>query len=161
MFAAHNGRPELVKALLAAHADPDLADFEGRTALTFAVLLDRADVVRLLLDGGAESDRMLQLDDFGRLTLLALAAGRGQTAVVEALLAHGADPNRAVDAARFGPATPLILAASGGHAETVSALLAAGGDPARLAGGESALTWARRAERSTVVGLLEARVSTD
>ena len=104
---------------------------------------------------------MLQLDGFGRLTLLALAAGRGQGEIVQALLDHGADPDRAVEAADFGPATPLILAASGGHAGVVESLLAAGADAGRQAGGETALTWARRAERPAVVRLLESKASSD
>jgi ankyrin repeat protein len=54
-----------------------------------------------------------------------------------------------------------VLAAAGGHAETVEALLAAGGDAHREVGGETALSWARRAERTAVVSLLEARASTD
>ena len=53
-------------------------------------------------------------------------------------------------------ATPLIAASSHGHVAIVKLLLASGADRSMSVDGMTALTLARRAGKSEVVGLLEA-----
>lgn len=54
--AIENGNLDLVKALLAANADPNLPDAEGDTALMAALKLDANEAIPLLLQHGAKSD---------------------------------------------------------------------------------------------------------
>ena len=78
---------QLVSLLLAAGADPNDADpTTGNTALMNA--LHRADLLALLLDGGADIDRRNQQGK----SALALAAEKGLIEAIELLLARGADP---------------------------------------------------------------------
>jgi ankyrin repeat protein len=81
-------REAIVRQLLAAGADPNVEDEQGRTALSYAVEKDELETVRVLLANGADPNA-------GRMNLpLQVAAHRGSTAVVEVLLQAGADPNR-------------------------------------------------------------------
>jgi len=116
----------------------------GQTALMWAASEGHADVVRLLIEGGANVDEHSQaLDapvssyerlagDFvypkvpkGRLTALHFAAREGALDVVQSLIEAGAD----LDAVDAEGVNALIFATVGGHLETTAALLAAGADP--------------------------------
>lgn len=91
--AACWGHLDVVNALLAAGADPGLAEDRAGsnlTALFWAASNDHLGVVSALLEAGAEVD---PADAAGR-TPLSHAAERGSAAVVRVLLAHGADPGR-------------------------------------------------------------------
>lgn len=55
----------MVSRLLAAGADPDRADAEGRTPLIAAAYMGHAEIVRALLDAGAQIDHA---DDDGEDT---------------------------------------------------------------------------------------------
>ena len=48
MIAAKTNSIEAVRLLLEKKADPDTADQEGRTALTYGVLADNIDIIKLL-----------------------------------------------------------------------------------------------------------------
>ena len=80
-----------VVALLAGGADVDAAtdSFSRWPALNFAIYRDHADVVRVLVDAGADVDKM----DQEGWTPLYLAARHEDAAVLKMLLAAGADPN--------------------------------------------------------------------
>lgn len=54
--AAWSGHEAVVSRLLAAGADPDKADAEGRTPLIAAAYMGHAEIVRALLDAGAKID---------------------------------------------------------------------------------------------------------
>ena len=94
------------------------------------------DVVRLLLDAGADPNRSIP----GMPTPLQAAAEGGHADVVGLLLGAGADVNMR----GLGGATALHAAAQGGTIETVRLLLEAGADPSarvtpgRLGDGERA-----------------------
>ena len=54
MFAARNGHGEVVKALIAGGADPKLTNADGATATIIAIVNDRLDLAKQLLDLGAD-----------------------------------------------------------------------------------------------------------
>lgn len=135
--AAEGGHLAVVEQLLA--RDPELLDLPGfceRTALIAAAGEGHAQLVRALLERGADPRR--RADNGARA--LDLAASQGQLAVVQLLLAH--DP-QLLDLPGGGENTALMVAAGWGHAEVVRVLLERGADARkRLADGRHALDWA-------------------
>ncbi|CZR64705.1 uncharacterized protein PAC_14604 [Phialocephala subalpina] len=94
---------------------------DGRTALAAAADNGHPDVVRYLLERGANLHARDPMMD----TPLALAVAQGHIEVVEVLLRAGANPNlKALDGT-----TTAIIAASNGHASIVERLLFHGADP--------------------------------
>jgi ankyrin repeat protein len=118
--AAERGDADRVEELL--RERPNLADeTDGRTlsALHYAASEGHADVVRVLLDGGADP----RVSALGGMTPLFLAAAGGHAEVAVILVKRGADAN-----AR-SPWNPVRVAAGEGHLEVVRALLKVGADP--------------------------------
>ncbi|KXZ42210.1 hypothetical protein GPECTOR_181g256 [Gonium pectorale] len=132
-------------ALLGAGADRDARDKSGRTPLHLAAQNGHVDVMRVLLNVGANKDTDENLlvgllccsclygtdnkvHDEGTVctqrgnTPLHYAAENGHTEAVRALLGAGADK----DAINKYVATPLYVAAENGHVEAVQVLLQAG-----------------------------------
>jgi ankyrin repeat protein len=116
ILAAQNDQPEIVKILLQNRADPDKEDNNGWTALStaayhgsarcaqiladrsktdlsrallFATLSEHKDVIKILLDNGAEVDSRSPDGS----TPLILAASKGNKEIVNMLLQAGADPS--------------------------------------------------------------------
>jgi ankyrin repeat protein len=182
-LAIHYGNPEIVRMLLSAGAKVNYQKArEYFTALMEAINEDRIDIVRLLLDHGADpnkgADMMLPLQLAKSLPMIQLLVAYhanvkaktrfwGDTplfsqvqwhrsASVEYLLTHGADPNE-----RFRKGqTPLMVAffkdpdrEPRRTVETLRVLLRHGADPyLRNNEGQDALAFAR--ERSTDLSLL-------
>ena len=88
MKAALNGHTSSVQHLLNKGALIDLEDKGGYTALMLAASNDHADVARLLLEYGANINRVETTNGW---TALIWAAKRGHTKSVQLLLEHGAD----------------------------------------------------------------------
>lgn len=108
MFAVRNGHAAAARALIAGGADPSLTNGDGATAMILAIVNDRFDLARTLLDLGADANdgslyfavdmhdatsdmrardgSRLRADHQNTLTALDLVA---------LLLARGADPNKA------------------------------------------------------------------
>ncbi|MFD8914991.1 ankyrin repeat domain-containing protein [Streptomyces sp. NPDC059575] len=111
-----------VKAVLGNGASPGWRDGDGTTPLYLASVQGEAEVVRLLLEGGACPD-----EESGGLgsegTPLCAAACWGHTEAVRELLAHGADPELRED--RGTGWSPLEWAERGAHSETAEVLRAA------------------------------------
>ena len=111
--AAERGDVEGVRGLL--DADQQLvqaADGDGRSPLYRAATSSSREVMRLLLERGADPNWP---DDPGapRGAALHTASRAGDVAMVELLLAHGADPNASIDSAgsaTFAAATPELRA---------------------------------------------------
>lgn len=82
---------DLVKALLAAHADPNIIvpRYRGLPPLAAAAVVDRVDIVETLLKAHAKVD----VCDYGGETPLMEAAQAGRLDAVDALLTAGADVN--------------------------------------------------------------------
>lgn len=132
--AARTGALETMKTLLDAGADVNLpaptGDGWDATPLQHAILARQPSAVRLLLDRGADPNRVPGPNSPAPLLL---AAGDTDPTFVNLLLAHGADPNiegedgvtplvRAVSAGPIhGPDRPMF---GGCRVETVRALLA-------------------------------------
>lgn len=94
--AACGGHGEVVEALLAAGAEPDLREEFGFTALRWAVGLGHARVAEILLSHGADPG----LPGPEGESPLVVAARRGSVHTVRALLRHGAaDLTRALEEA--------------------------------------------------------------
>jgi ankyrin repeat protein len=154
LFAAREGCVGCAQALLAAHADLNLADPDNITPLLMAVLNGRFDVASVLIRAGADPNRW---DTWGRAPLYSAVdfnttprggrpdrpSGDRTTAleVAAQLLAAGANPDmqlklfppyRSLGEDRGGDSmltvgtTPLIRAAKAGDAAAVQLLLAHG-----------------------------------
>jgi ankyrin repeat protein len=116
---------EEVEARLAAGANPNARNHEGRTLLWRAALRGDVHLVRLLLEHGADPDYPLRVKS-GE-TALHAAALQGQDEIIEILLAEGV----AVDVASRAGVTPLHRAARQRQGSTVRLLLDRGAVPTR------------------------------
>jgi len=126
MAAARGGRTALVKRLLGMGADVRAIGFEGRTPLYYASAEGHADIVRLILDAGADPNLRMEVlipgsggfyQARGETALMA-AARDGRTAAVRTLLDAGADP-RLTD---WIGDDALVMAVENGHAECAALL---------------------------------------
>jgi ankyrin repeat protein len=153
--AARSGSLDTIKQLLDSGADVNLPGPTGdgwdATPLQHAILARQSGAVRLLLERGADPNRVAGPNSPAPLLL---AAGDTDPTFVNLLLAHGADPAvedksgvtplaRAVSAGTIkGPDRPMF---GGCRVDTVRALLAH--DPAlrlkRNSAGTNAIWWAR------------------
>ncbi len=156
MRASKLGDPVLVKKLLAEGAQVNARDQNGATALMYACAAHSeasSGVLEALLSAGAD----VNLADRSGTTALHAATGDGVRLIcVKELLLHGANPN-ASD--RHGD-TPLIAAVTHAQDEEDAAqvarlLIGAGADPSLVNhDGQSALSWAQRLGRGSVVQVL-------
>jgi ankyrin repeat protein len=156
MYAARENALDSGRGLVKKHADLNLVDPDGATALVIAIINANYEFAAMLLDAGADPNVADNDAGMGPLYAAAdmhrLAVGHGRpnpqpvglmTAVdiVKKLLEHGADPNRrlkkalmqrhhtAGDAALGAGATTFLRAAKSGDIEMMRALVAGGADP--------------------------------
>ena len=116
--AAQNGHLEVVRALVGAGADLDLAKEDGVTPLFVAAQEGHLEVVRSLLGAGAN---VVQARAGGAAPLF-VASQFGRLEVVRALVEAGAIVDQAAD----GGATPLYTSSQFGHLDVMRALVQAG-----------------------------------
>ena len=105
-----------VRKLIAQHADVNVAQGDGMTALHWAAEHGDSTIAALLLRAHANVKAVTRI---GAYTPLHIASKRGSAAVVRELIKSGAD----VSATTTSGATPLHFAAAGGSADAVTALL--------------------------------------
>lgn len=122
-YAAEKGFADVAELLLETGASPNKYR-EGADAipLVLAAMNDHIEVVRLLLDAGADAN----VRESNNLTALHFAAVEGHVDVVKALLAAGANPEAKPTDDGW---TPLFYAIEKGQEEVVDALLRGGADP--------------------------------
>ena len=136
-----------VRVLLGQHADANVAQVDGMTALHWAADREDVETARLLLQAGANAG---STNRYG-LSPLALACANGNGELVEMFLAAGAGANTQ----SRGGETMLMTASRAGHPAAVKALLAHGAEVnARERRGQTALMWAAAEGHAAVVELL-------
>jgi ankyrin repeat protein len=116
---AAEGRVDAVRELLAAGADPNTRDKEGKTPLFLA---SNEETARVLFEAGADCRSASR---YGESPLM-LAAASGWTDLVQRYLAAGADINAQ---AKGTGRNAMMYAAGNGRCEVISLLAAAGADP--------------------------------
>jgi ankyrin repeat protein len=139
---------DTVRALLAQHADVNVAQGDGATALHWAAYHDDLDTAALLLRAGANPGAA---NDYG-VTPLSLACGNASAGMVHALLAAGADPTAPVASGE----TVLMTCARTGNVAAVTALLDYGADVTARepVENQTALMWAAGNGHSAIVKVL-------
>ena len=119
LVAARRGDVKAVDAAIAARADLEAVDGQGRTPLIRAALYGHAPVVARLAKAGAKLNAVTAEE---RETAVHVAARGGHVPVIQALAAAKADMNLR----NFLDDTPLLVAIDEEKTEAVRALLAAG-----------------------------------
>lgn len=117
-LAITTGHPDIVNVLLAAGANPNLADRWGNTPLIWAADKQQTAIARRLLQ--AKADPAAQSNK-GK-TALYFAASNGDQTLAQELLAAGAPVNTLTEADK----SPLYLAILANHTEMVRLLLSHG-----------------------------------
>ena len=148
--AVKSGDVAAVRALLP-QADVNAAQGDGTTALHWAVHLDNATLVDLLIKSGAT----VQVANRYKMTPLGLAAINGNAGVIGRLLKAGADANDTIAEGE----TALMTAARSDRVDVVKMLLAHGAkvNARETFRGQTALMWAAaRGNIAVVRTLLEA-----
>ena len=133
--ASANGSAEDVSQLLTYGVDPNCQQSSGdnmacKTAapLHLAILNDHIDVVKILLDEGADPNKKYVNNRHDERTPLIMAIFRNNSKVIELLLEAGADLN----VEHKSGSTLLHLAAQHCCKDAVKALLARGADPHKV-----------------------------
>ncbi len=133
--AAKTDDRKTVRALLGQHADVNVPQTDGTTALHWAAYQDDVEMAQLLLKAGANPNAS---NRYG-MTALSLACTNGSGPMVALLMNSGADPNAAIP----GGETPLMTASRTGKVEAVRALLQKGANvDAKESHGQTAIVWA-------------------
>ena len=92
-YSAVRGEKQMTKKLLSKHANPNIADEEGRSILMHAVDCDRDDIVKLLVEYKADLDHR----DKKGATAMGLAWAKSKDKIVALLEKAGAAPLKTED----------------------------------------------------------------
>jgi len=120
MIASHFGDAEVVRFLLAAKANPDIADADGWTALKFGEMQNKPAIVSLLLQANANPEVRSSCNG----TILNSAVAKNFPEIVKILLEAKANPLAEINIDE----TPLSNAVNFGAAEILNLFAAEGID---------------------------------
>ena len=141
-----------VQTLIAEGANVDELDPNGDAPLVMAAYLGHTDIVRMLLEAGAD---VTAVDPGMKATALHAAAYAGRTEAAALLIQHGVDINRQ------GPKnvyTALHDAIWENNIDTARVILEAGADlTLKSHSGETPLDFAKSKHRREIVAMIEAR----
>jgi uncharacterized protein len=121
LWAAHYDNRELAQMLIAAGADPRIANRYNISPISEAATNGDAAMIEMLLKAGANPNTTKEEGE----TVLMTAARTGKIDAVKALLDHGAKVNVTED---WRWQTPLMWSAAEGHPEVVQLLIDRGAD---------------------------------
>ncbi|KAI4585337.1 hypothetical protein MJG53_020637 [Ovis ammon polii x Ovis aries] len=151
--ALTSGNISLVEELLDSGISVDTSFQYGWTSLMYAASVSNVELVRVLLDRGANAS----FDKDKQTVLITACSARGSEEkilkCIELLLSRNADPNVACRRLM----TPIMYAARDGHPQVVALLVAHGAEVnTQDENGYTALTWAaRQGHKNVVLKLLE------
>jgi len=158
--AAMRGDKDAVRSLLKQKADVNAAHGDGATALHWAAYNDDLEMVKILLDAGANVKAATRE---GAITPIFMACTNGDGPMIEALLRAGAEAK----SVKSNGTTALMTAAASGSAEAVKILIEHGADinAKEAVYGQTALMFAAALNRDSVIKVLmehgaEANVAT-
>jgi ankyrin repeat protein len=114
-----------VEDLLAAGANPNAHDNKGNALLPMAAMSGQTEIVRLLLDEGADVNITMKSSSSGK-TALMQAAINNRSEIVELLITEGADVNQTESDSGY---SALHFATQGSSETSVKTLLENGADP--------------------------------
>jgi ankyrin repeat protein len=122
MMVAAEGKEDLAILLLEYGADVNAIDADGHTALMEAANFEHLNVVKFLVEHGANVNAAATLGGYTGYTALIYASERGHVNVVKYLIKHGAN----INAKKKNGDTALSLAENNGHTEVARILREAG-----------------------------------
>lgn len=144
MLAAREGKPGVVKTILAARPKVYLRSPLGESALMLATIMGHTETAQLLLEAGAPVNH-------SGWTPLIYAAARNRTDIARLLIAKGAELNAAAE----NGTTALMMAAREGHLQILLLLLEHGANPKYISPfGHSALSLARDRDHKEIESVL-------
>jgi ankyrin repeat protein len=150
MQAVEDHDLERVRELLAGGADPSKLTRAGDAPLVMAAYLGHSDIVRLLLEAGAD---ITAVDPGMKATALHAAAYAGRTEAARVLIEHG------IEIDRQGPKngyTALHDAIWQNNIDTAKVIIDAGADlTVRSHAGETPLEFARAKKRKEIAAMIE------
>jgi ankyrin repeat protein len=149
LFASSKGHVGVVKILVGGGADINTLEIggKGETPLIRALMGDHVEVVKVLLQAGANTCMVSDNDD----SALRLAAERGQLEIMMRLIWAGAD----IDKGNRAGETPLMGACKKGQFGAIKILLNAGADLTKQDGnGKTPVKHARKEMRDATEKLL-------
>lgn len=145
----------ITELLIEKNADIEARDDNDINALIYAVNFDNEDMVKLLLEKGADANTVAKIENEHTEispTPLMNAAYKGNTNIINMLLENNADINYAAD---FG-ITALMMAANFNRFESAKILLENNADTSVTNGyGKTALDMAKEQDYKDIVSLLE------
>jgi len=160
-IAAEISSPQVIKLLINLGADPDGLNAYWDTALIYALMKNRREIVVTLVENGANVNMP---NAFGMSPFLGIC-NDGDLELVKFFIKHDADVNSGYkkfissENATAPPVeyiTPLMMAAQGGKKEVIKLLIKHGADiKAKDSVGEMAIDYAKNAGHKHLIELLD------